>query len=699
MLSNSTTITWRQTAVAIFVAVSSLATAAPVEKATTLFDFTTKTDVSGISTTDATVAWKAGQGLVVQTGQKNSWPGITLKAPNGKWDLSACQAVSVELKNTGTEKVTISCRVDNQGADGNKNCITTGLALEPGASGTLRASLNSTPWRLSENIKIIGMRGAPGRSDKLDPAAVTQLLLFIGKPTAKHSFEVTRISGTGSLTTLDIKTFFPFIDEFGQFKHIDWPGKTHSLEDMAAKRQAEVKELAAQPGPKDRDQYGGWTAGPTLKATGFFRVEKHQGKWWLVDPEGRLFWSHGVDCVRLEASTPISDRENYYQNLPAEGSPFAKFYGTGNFAAHDYYEKIPKYRTYDFSKANLLRKYGETYPDQFADMTHRRLRSWGMNTIANWSDSKVYNQRRTPYTATIGFGSKSIQGSSGYWRKFFDVFDTSFRDNARKAMEKEKDTSANDPWCIGYYVHNEESWGSETSLASAALSSPPDQPAKLVFVEDLKKKYTTIAALNQAWGVSHASWDTLLQSTNTPSVKLAGDDLRAFYQKLAETYFQIVKEEIKRAAPNHLYLGCRFAWVNDIAARAATKHCDVISYNRYEYSVEKHHLPDSIDLPMIIGEFHFGALDRGMFHTGLKRTENQNDRALKYKEYVQGALRNPYFVGTHWFQYKDQATTGRSDGENYQIGFLDICDNPYPETIQASREVGYGMYEYRLKNN
>jgi len=68
-----------------------------------------------------------------------------------------------------------------------------------------------------------------------------------------------------------------------------------------------------------------------------------------------------------------------------------------------------------------------------------------------------------------------------------------------------------------------------------------------------------------------------------------------------------------------------------------------------------------------------------------------------YRSYVQGALRNPAIVGTHWFQYGDQATTGRGDGENYQIGFLDICDTPYPETIAACREVGYSMYAHRAE--
>jgi hypothetical protein len=158
-----------------------------------------------------------------------------------------------------------------------------------------------------------------------------------------------------------------------------------------------------------------------------------------------------------------------------------------------------------------------------------------------------------------------------------------------------------------------------------------------------------------------------------------------------------VREELKRVAPDQLYLGCRFAWVNRLAAEAAAQYCDVVGYNRYAYDVDDLKLPGDLDLPIIIGEFHFGALDRGMFHTGLKPTENQQDRAAKYLAYVRGALRNPHVIGTHWFQYKDQATTGRGDGENYQIGFVDICDTPYPETIAAAREIGQTMYRYRLE--
>jgi len=84
-----------------------------------------------------------------------------------------------------------------------------------------------------------------------------------------------------------------------------------------------------------------------------------------------------------------------------------------------------------------------------------------------------------------------------------------------------------------------------------------------------------------------------------------------------------------------------------------------------------------------------------MFHTGLVPTDSQPQRARAYRQYVGGALQNAWLVGTHWFQFGDQATTGRGDGENYQIGLVDVCDTPYPETIAALREIGTILYTAR----
>ena len=49
----------------------------------------------------------------------------------------------------------------------------------------------------------------------------------------------------------------------------------------------------------------------------------------------------------------------------------------------------------------------------------------------------------------------------------------------------------------------------------------------------------------------------------------------------------------------------------------------------------------------------------------------------------------------HWFQYRDQPLLGRGDGEAYEIGFVDVCDRPYPELTRAARAIGETMYDKR----
>ena len=683
-------------------AISLAAADLPAEK--TIVEFQRNLDPKHVETRDVDVRVSDAEGrhvLLLKLGHKDSWPGITFSAPPSGWNLSAFQFVVAEVKNVGSTSVRIGCRLDSPRSDKTHPPAQASQDLLPGQTAAIRVPLpRKLPAELSG--KLFGMRGFPsGYTDKdgIDPAQVTHVRVFAAKPTSDSAVELRSLRGTGQAPPalcVDPAKMFPMIDPLGQYLHADWPGKTHGVADLARQRADETMDLKQHPGPADWDSYGGWKAGPHLKATGFFYPIKHEGKWWLVDPLGRLFWSHGITGVRPDAATPISDRRHWFQELPQAGSPLAQFYGRSNWAPHGYYQG-KSFETFNFYGANLVRKYGDGWREQFVDSSHRRLRSWGMNTIANWSDDRVYLAHKTPYVVSVNFWSKPLAGSTGYWGQFADVFDPSFRDGLRKAMAKEKGRSAGDPWCFGYFVSNELGWGDEDSLALAALASPSDQPAKQAFLEDLKAKYRTIDGLNRIWGTSHASWQAFLENRQTPDKKKACDDLTTFTTRFAEQYFRLCREAVKEAAPHNLYLGCRFAWVNDRVVRASAKFCDVVSYNLYRDTVESFRLPQGVDMPVVIGEFHFGALDRGMFHTGLRPVDNQAERGAAYLRYVRGALNNPCLVGTHWFQFMDQATTGRGDGENYQIGFVDVCDTPYPETIRACRQVGYSLYKTRLR--
>lgn len=663
-----------------------------------LFNFSPEASIPKIENTDAQ-ATKTSAGLRVATGHQQSWPGIALPCPTSHWDLSPFANVSLGLRNPATNPVTVFCRVDNPGADGTHHCVSASVPLAPGQSGILKVPLKrSSDDTLSG--KLFGMRGYPVRGDgsnAIDPKQITRILVFVSKPTTDHAFEISDIRATGTYTAptawvTDADPFFPFIDTFGQYLHKDWPDKIKSIDDLAAAREQESRELARLSGPKEWDKYGGWNAGPQLKATGFFRTEKVRGKWWLVDPDGHLFFSHGIDSIHLSPITPIEERESWFADFPGQQPEFASFLSRA-YVLKGHYEGRTV-QCFSFAGANLRRKYGPDWQEVYPRLIHQRLRSWGLNTIANWSDERICRLRLTPYTDTLGTGgARKLEGSSGYWGKFLDPFDPALPRLLREAMDQKKDKSIGDPWCLGFFSDNEMSWGDDLSLALAALQSPSDQPAKQALVADLKSNYGDISKLNLAWSASYASWDALRQSREGPDKEKARPDLAAFYTRIAEQYFRTVRDSIKAVAPNQLYLGCRFAWVNPRAAAAAAKFCDVVSYNIYHRSVADFQFNGGSDVPLLIGEFHFGALDRGLFHTGLVPTENQQARADAYKQYVMGALRHPQFVGCHWFEYFDEPVTGRAyDEENYQIGFVDVADTPYRETIAACREVGYRLY-------
>ncbi len=664
-------------------------------------------DVDSIASRDVHLSVVTRDGkdcLRMAAGHEQNWPGITLKPTEETWDLSSFEYLAMEVTNAGDHQARIGLRADSLDAAGERATLQTVSELAAGEQRTVQLDLQR---RMSPELseKLFGMRGYPDRLNRdkgLDSKRIDQILVFVSQPEEDHVIEIASVSASGSFNgskwlTEEVDKLFPMIDRFGQYMHKNWPGKTESEADLQRRKQGEAFELKANPGFKHWNGYGGWGAGPQLEATGHFRVQKHEGKWWLVDPAGRLFWSHGIDCVRpTTAYTPITDREFYFTELPERDSPLAQFYGHGFWAPHGYYHGKGRYETYNFTGSNLYRKYGPEWRTEFNDLSHRRLRSWGLNTIANWSDRDVFRLRRTPYVVTVSSGRKPIEGSTGYWGKFPDPFDPDFVTTTHRNVSRSKDDIWT-PWCLGVFVDNELAWGDNgTSLATAALASPRDQAAKHAFVDDLKQKYGTIEKLNKAWETNHASWDALLDSTTPPDEAKAHEDLAAFYTRIANKYFEVCRGAVKAVAPNKLYLGCRFAWVNERAIRAAAKHCDVIGFNKYSYLVADFSLPESVDSPAIIGEFHFGALDRGMFHTGLRATKNQAERAEAYKNYVRGAFKNPWLVGTHWFQFGDQATTGRGDGENYQIGFLDVCDTPYPEVVAASREIGAEMYQLRL---
>lgn len=605
--------------------------------------------------------------------------------PPGLQNLSSFMGVSARIANTGNS----FCKVEGyiNGHRWMNNCV----YLNPGEMKTMEILFKRLQEKGTKDFPA--MNGLPGGSlwhwYAVDPAK-TEQVTFIVYTENESSVRITDIRPFGEFTPPEKLTskedFFPFIDRLGQYKHDNWPGKINDEQEFEKNHQEEQNELSLMPGPEGRSRFGGWLNGIKLQATGHFRVEKVDGKWWLVDPEGFLFWSHGVTCVRFSsANTRISGREHFFESIPAEDEAFHEFLAESNSETY-----------FDFSKANLYRKYGDEWHKKSTNNALKRLKSWGLNSFGNWSDQDIYlfPDHKVPYTVDISPRWPRLDGKD---KKFPDVFDPAFRSTVAEAMQSKGGRMKDDPYCIGYFVDNELS---VSDLTNSLMKQAADGHAKQAFIGYLKNKYGGIKKLNQQWKTKYPGWKDLEKTTELPV--LAAEDTEAFELQILDRYYSHCLEEVKRVAPDKLYLGSRLHchyYPDDQSEveliKIAASYCDVVSFNRYRFSAADLILPEDLDKPIIIGEFHFGALDRGHFHTGLRSVANQQQRAEAYYQYVKGALKNPQIIGTHWFQYSDQAFTGRGDGENYQIGFIDICDNPYPEMVDAARKIGYNLYRLR----
>ncbi|MDR0749125.1 MAG: hypothetical protein LBF62_06095, partial [Tannerellaceae bacterium] len=162
-----------------------------------------------------------------------------------------------------------------------------------------------------------------------------------------------------------------------------------------------------------------------------------------------------------------------------------------------------------------------------------------------------------------------------------------------------------------------------------------------------------------------------------------------------DKFLERVDFYLKKYDPNHLNLGMRFADCSDKLIEKIGKRFDVFSINSYSLMPSKDYM-DRIDKlagrPILIGEYHFGTPDRGMA-AGIVQVANQKERGNAFRYYNEQGYSHPSLIGTHWFQWIDQPNTGRGDGENYNIGFIDVTDRPYPDMVEAMKFTFGRLYD------
>ena len=99
------------------------------------------------------------------------------------------------------------------------------------------------------------------------------------------------------------------------------------------------------------------------------------------------------------------------------------------------------------------------------------------------------------------------------------------------------------------------------------------------------------------------------------------------------------------------------------------------------------------DLPMIIGEYHFGTVDRGMAQS-LWQVDSQEERGIAYRYYTEQGYSHPGLIGTAYFQWCDQDLTGAGTTVKIIIvALIDVTDRPYKPQVEAMSETAKRLYK------
>ncbi|NLX07320.1 MAG: hypothetical protein GXY33_19445 [Phycisphaerae bacterium] len=499
----------------------------------------------------------------------------------------------------------------------------------------------------------------------------------------------------------------PYVDAYGQWRHDDWPGKVRSDEDLRNRIAEEEKVLADWPAPSGYDKYGGCVeAGWKQEATGFFRVVRRDGFYWLISPEGHPCFYVGLCGVGLDADTrwpptSVTGRESFFEWLPPREGPFAEAWMPNAWGHEgvDFFLPIT---------ANLIRKYGEPWRTRKNEITFRRMKAWGFSGGGKWA-------RQNP--DPIAFSWMVVLNRAGIpvLVRHPDVFDPNVCEVFEKHLAQQCEQYRENPWIIGLSLGNEDEELIHKGDVEKILAMAADVPAKRALVDHaLTTLYgSDMSKLAEAWKVQNAASIETLYAAE-PSVSPGdAETLRQFY---ADRYYAFVYQTIKKHDPNHLYCGFwipgwRAIWGYSADWKIISRHCDLIGYDHYAHDFAHETLVKMMaetDKPVLCGEFGYAPsydARRGFAvrtNWGEVRTDEQAGR--EYQRWMALAAENPHCVGAFLFCHHDQSCLGRSHGkelalqygEAYAWGLVDVTDTPKWDYVRRVREANLTATAQRL---
>lgn len=388
------------------------------------------------------------------------------------------------------------------------------------------------------------------------------------------------------------------------------------------------------------DRWGGRTDRPARNATGFFRAERVDGRWWLVTPEGHLYWNVAINSVRPPRSVPAAQ--------------------TGEFAAR----------------------------------VTRELRELGFNGLGNGSLPALQAvDSALPWSIRLNFMASFAQhhrqtyptsGHTGFTEQCFPVFHPDFPAWARRQAEALKATLG-DASAVGIFTDNELQCPSD--LLDRHLKLPETDPY-------LGHGRRAALAWLEAEKLSADPSRLTLRDRYRFIAHVFGTYARIVHDAIREV-------DTRHLILGPRFNVHRGQFDNPWFWKAVGPWIDVVAVNYYvlwgPQSADLREWSEAMQRPILLTEWYSKAQDAPKLSNAkgagwLVRT--QLDRARYYQHFVLAAYETPELVGFHYFKYldddADSVALDSAGGANKGICHAD--GTPWIELQDAARAVNRQVY-------
>lgn len=432
---------------------------------------------------------------------------------------------------------------------------------------------------------------------------------------------------------------------------------------------------------------------PAAEATGFIRVEQIDGVWWFIDAEGKKFVSMGVNHI-----------EPHLWLAPYNKDMTLKRYGADMVDAK--------------GRFNTRGKSARRWIDQQV----QHCRDLNFNTFAKHThpsiDSKLYRDQ-IKYIVSLetaplaGWRERNGEGPRP------DVFSADFRNflegRVREVCRRHKDSRN----LLGYLYTDVPSWvmGRADQKAkeefvliypwiNAILALGESSPGKVKWIEHLKGRYPNAEAAAKVWGLPVSptygiAWKRMARLgdwSRVTDAKKAKADQVAFMHLIADKWYALHKELIRKHDPNHLLFGDKniMQWHHEWVISALKKHVDVVAVQSYgRWAVDgklSAALYEQIGKPMFNGDGCFGFALPQQKEWGVKgfrtNAKDMAEVAALYREMVAGMMSAPHMLGWHHCGYIQQWDAAeRGDSPRNENGFFDPFENKVTGWTDVIREM------------